>query len=352
MTSRLNSTRCSASSYTKEKVMLKRIFAAACAVIYALTLTACSFTARDLHEVTHRIEVPPKMLFIGDSIAAGYGLDGYSKNDLYSCRSYANILAEKYERELKDECGHTMVNRAVSGDTSEELLELINSGELDSDLKGSDAVVISIGGNDLLGLLFDLLSKVGYSPESGSFDYKNIDIFAAADSFTSMEPQAEAALEGFESNLPQIVEAITSRTDGELYIQTLYDPMEYFSKVQKLTDFSSNKIGRLNEIIREQSAGSYTVVDVAAEFEGQAEVVTNIKDFDIHPNYLGHQLIADEVDKAFRETGFTYTTEEYGEEYMTREGYAAIFGGIILAVIALTVPAVLVGRAVGKKNKK
>ncbi len=332
--------------------MLKRILAAVCAVVSAVTLTACSLTARDLHDVTHKIEVPPKMLFLGDSIAAGYGLEGYSADDLYSCRSYPNILAEKYEKELADECGHKMINRAVSGETSAELLELINSGELDSELSDSDAVVISIGGNDLLDILFDLFNKVGYSPESGAFNYKNIDIFGAADTFSSMDSQANDALAGFESNLKHIAAAINSRTNGAVYVQTLYDPLESITRIPKLADFSAEKIGRLNDIIREQSAGNYVVVDVAADFAGQTEVVTNIKDFDIHPNYLGHQLIADDIDKALRETGFTYTTQEYGDEYITREGYAAIFGGILLAVIALTVPAILVGRAVGKKKDK
>ena len=50
-----------------------------------------------------------------------------------------------------------MINKAVSGATSADFLELLKSGELDSDLKTSDAIVISIGGNDLLGILFDFL---------------------------------------------------------------------------------------------------------------------------------------------------------------------------------------------------
>lgn len=335
-----------------EKTMLKRIITAACAVISALTLTACSLTARDLHTVTHETEVPPKMLFLGDSISAGYGLDGYSRDDLYICRSYANILADKYKKELADECGHTMVNRSVSGATSSDLLRLISSGELDSDLADCDAVVVSIGGNDLLGLIFDVFNRLGYSPDSGNFNYKKIDIFGAADALTSMNAEADEALAGFETNLPQIAESLSSRTDAKLYIQTLYDPLEYYSNIPKVADFSAGKIGRFNDIVRAQSPDRYTVVDVASAFAGQADIVTNIKDFDIHPNYIGHQLIADEVDKALRETGFTFTTEEYGEPYITREGNIAVIGGILLAALALSAPVIIVGRAVGKKKEK
>lgn len=332
--------------------MLKRLFAAVCAVVSAVMLTACSMTARDLHEVTHRIEVPPRMLFLGDSIAAGYGLDGYSADDLYNCRSYANILAGNYSSELKDECGNVMVNKAVSGETSAELLELINSGELDEYLADSDAVVVSIGGNDLLGLIFELMENLGISSDDFSFNFKNIDIFGAADAFSTMGSQANEALDGFEANLPLIVEGLSSRTNGTLYFQTLYDPLEYFEKIPRLTKFSTEKIGRLNTIIREQAEGHYKVVDIAEKFAGQSETVTNIKSFDIHPNSIGHQLIADSIDESFRETGFTYTTEEYGEQYITREGYIAIIVGIVLSVFAMTLPALLVGGLVrGKKEK-
>ncbi len=331
--------------------MLKRICAAVCAAVSALTLTACTLTARDKYEVRHDIAVPPKMLFLGDSIAAGYGLDGYSKDDLYSCRSYANILGDKYEKELANECGHTMVNKAVSGATSSGLLKLVSSGNLDADLADCDAVVVSIGGNDLLGLVFDLFGRLGYSPESGSFNYKNFDLFSAADALTELDSQADEALAGFETNLPEIVKALSSRTQGKLYIQTLYDPLEYYAKVPKVPEFSKEKIGRLNDIIKNGATGSYTVIDVAAVFEGQAETLTNIKDFDIHPNFIGHQIIADEVDAAFRSTGFSYTTEEYTDEHLTREGYAAVIGGIVLGIAALIIPAYLVGRTVKRREK-
>lgn len=47
------------------------------------------------------------------------------------------------------------MNSAVVGDTSQQLLDRINSGEFDADLADSDAVIISIGGNDILGLFID-----------------------------------------------------------------------------------------------------------------------------------------------------------------------------------------------------
>lgn len=330
--------------------MLKRMFIITTLILFLLTLTSCSLTAQDLHEVSHRVDVPPNMLFLGDSIPAGYGLEGYSSDNLYNCRSYPNILAEKYNNELKNECGNAMINKAVSGETSSELLDLIKTGKLDGDLAKCDAVVISIGGNDLLGLIFDLFNKLGYSPDKNNFNYKNIDFLGAADALTSINSDADKALDNFEKILPVLMMEIDNRTNGVIYIQTLYDPLEYYSNIPKISDFSAKKIGRLNDIIKKNSEGKYCVIDIASTFSGQAEIVTNIKDFDIHPNYLGHQLIADEIDSEFRKTTFTYTTEEFGEKYLTKEGYLLIAGGVLLSILALTVPAILVGKSTKKKS--
>ncbi|HBI51318.1 MAG TPA: hypothetical protein DDX72_00880, partial [Ruminococcaceae bacterium] len=114
-------------------------------------------------DVTEETAVPPKIVFLGDSIAAGFGLEGYTASDLYNCRSYANIIGEMYDKELPEDCTGVMVNKAVSGATSSELLESIKSGELDEALADSDAVVVSIGGNDLLSVLFGIIKDTGYN---------------------------------------------------------------------------------------------------------------------------------------------------------------------------------------------
>lgn len=314
--------------------MLRRIAAAVSAAILTVSLAACSMTEKTAKEVVYSTEVPPKMMFLGDSIAAGYGLEGYTDTDNYHCRSYSNILKDEYAEELRGKCGHIMVNKAVSGATSNDLIEQLRSGELDSDLADSDAIVVSIGGNDLLSIMLDLFSSMGIS-ESGTFDSGNIDFFSAAGMLLSIDSDADKALEQFEVNIKTIAEELTERTEGAVYIQTLYDPLEYYSKFKRVTEFSSEKIGRLNEIITENSSCGYKVIDVAADFKGKADSLTNAADFDIHPNAQGHELIAKDVDAAFRSTGFSYTAMEYGDRQLSSEGRIAV-GGII-AVIGLLI---------------
>lgn len=326
--------------------MFRKIAAAVSAAILSVSLASCSMTEKSVTEVVNNTEVPPKMLFLGDSIAAGYGLEGYTADDNYHCRSYSNILREKYNEELRGKCGHTMVNKAVSGSTSSDLIGQIQSGQLDSDLADCDAVVISIGGNDLLGIMLDLFNSMGIS-ESGSFNKDNFDFFSAASMFLSINGDVDKALDQFELNIKTIAEELDRRTEGTVYIQTLYDPLEYYSKFKRVTDFSNEKIGRLNEIITENSACGYKVIDIAADFEGKAGSLTNIADLDIHPNAKGHEVIAEDVDAAFRATGFTYTTTVYGDRQLSSEGRIAI-GGIIAAIAFLAV----VGAALLVRKKK
>ena len=326
--------------------MFRKITAAVSAAVLAVSLASCSMTEKPAREVVYSTEVPPKMVFLGDSIAAGYGLEGYTDSDNYHCRSYSNILKDQYAEELRGKCGHTMVNKAVSGATSNDLIEQLRSGELDSDLADCDAIVVSIGGNDLLGIMLDLFNSMGIS-ENGSFDTDNFDFLSAAGLFLSMNSDADKALNQFEVNIKTIAEELTERTEGTVYIQTLYDPLEYYSKFKRVTDFAGEKIGRLNEIITENSSCGYKVIDVAADFEGKADSLTNIADFDIHPNAQGHELIAKDVDAAFRRTGFTYTTTEYGDRQLSSEGRIVI-GGIIAGIALLAV----VGLTMLLKKKK
>jgi len=310
---------------------MKKLIRFICIAVTSVTmLTGCSLTERDTFETVHHTEVPPKMVFLGDSIAAGYGLEGYTSEDNYNCPSYSNLLKEKYKDEKNE-----MVNKAVSGDTSLDLLELLDSGELDTSLKNSDAVVISIGGNDMLHIIFEGLEKIGYSPESNSINTDDIDLIGAGMAIMTLDGEIDSAIEQFGTNLKDITYAVKNRTQGTVYIQTLYNPFEYFSQIPVIADFTDEKLEKFNNIIKDNTSFGYTVIDVASEFKGKNSVLTNIKDFDIHPNAQGHKVIADTVDRSFSETGFTYVTYEQGEEHLTAYGKGIVSGSISALIILI-----------------
>lgn len=325
----------------------KRLAAALTAGMMALSLCSCSLKTHDMIEEKRTVPVPPKLVFLGDSIAAGYGLEGYDKKDLYQCESYANIIGKDYTELLAEECGHTMINDAVSGDTSQDLLDLLDSGVLDEDLKDSDAVVVSIGGNDVLHIIFSAAETLGWSEETQDFDFGRVKIKDAISKLTSMSDEIDTALEGFEVNLAKISDELHKRTDGEIYIQTLYNPVEYFEEWKMLVDYADGKIDTFNEIVKAGADADgvhhYTVIDVGNQFEGRNSQLTNIADYDIHPNADGHKVIAETVDKELRKGEYSYIVTVPGEEHYTDEairlfitlgavGVMMIFGIVITIV--------------------
>ena len=315
--------------------MFRKITSLIASAVIFLGLTGCSMVKRDIIEKEYQIEVPQRMLFLGDSIPAGYGLDGYTDSDNYNCASYPNILKEKYTAELAEICPHEMQNFAVSGATSDDLLDLLDSGKLDSALADTDAVVVSIGGNDMLHIMFGIFESLGMTNENRAPDIENIDILSVIGQLMTMDSDIDDALTGFETNIKEISAKLNEKTSGEIYVQTLYNPLEVFTDFQMLVEFSDEKIDKYNEIVK-NNAIDYKVIDVAPEFEGKCGELTRINQFDIHPNEEGHKLIADIVDKSFRETGFSCTVQEYGEPKLTLLAIVLIAVGL-LAVLIISV---------------
>ena len=259
----------------------------------------------------YKCDVPPNVLFLGDSIAEGYGLDGF-ETDKYSCDSYANILRDRYATQLKGKCETTMINDAVSGDTSQQLLDHLNSGEFDECLAKSDAVVISIGGNDILEIFLGFLNDnfVMISDENGTtVDWSNISLLKIGKDLYEMSDKIDVALEKFNTNIQSISNYINSKTDGVVVVQTLYNPLDQLNYLQSLENMAEEKIAVLNQYIKDNASTdtkeNYIVADVAPLFIGKAEELTNISDFDIHPNIEGHRVIADCVDKTLRTQKYT-----------------------------------------------
>lgn len=246
------------------------------------------------------VNAPPQVVFIGDSITAGYGLKDYSPDDKLKCESFANMLAKEFKAELPPEAEFSYYNEGLDGRTSGELLELLRSGDLDDKLKDADAVIVSIGGNDMLGTFLDVLSRNNAPMQTVS---KAANLGRALDK----------DLEGFAENMPLIADELNARTDGQVFVQTLYNPMET-TAVQIINKLSIEKIGKLNAIIRECSEDEkkYKICNVFDEFVGRSNELTNIGKLDIHPNAEGHKEIAKLIGKTIRKE--TYYYHDYAAE--------------------------------------
>lgn len=283
--------------------MIKKLFAAAAAAAMFMSCAVTAFARTEYQET--EVSAPPKMLVMGDSIATGFNLEGYSEGR-DNCPSYANLLKEKYSAELPEDCGFTLKNIALDGQTSEQLLNSMNAGQLDGEFADADCIVISIGGNDLLHAIWDTFEGIDFENwEKPSTS----EIIKVVTRLGGLKKKLDENLDLFDKNLASIAKYIRSKTKGEIIFQTLYDPLENFSMIPGVSGIAEEKIGRLNEIIKTHAGDAssrYTICDVAESFKGRAEELTRINSMDIHPTEEGHKVIYEQLADVIGKFTFTY----------------------------------------------
>lgn len=296
-------------------------------MIFASFSTSCIALQK---KVRKQINIPPKIVFMGDSIAAGYGLDGYDRNDLYKCNSYANILGQEYSSDLDDEFKPTMINCAVSGDKSSHLLEHLKKGEFDNAINQSNAVVISIGGNDILQLLLFAITdcfNVKKGTHINSLEISASNLIKFAIEFSELESKVDKALKEYTENLNEIISYIHNKTSGVIIVQTLYNPLDGIKKMDKVSGYVGKQIDKLNDVIKGNAKTSkgeqYTVCDVAKSFEDKGAEYTNITHMDIHPNAEGHRVISKCLDKTIRSKTYTVYKEVTADTKTTADNSTA-----------------------------
>lgn len=197
----------------------------------------------------------PVYVVIGDSIAAGTGLDSPNVD------SYGAIVANTN--------GYTYINHAVPGYTTGNLLKLVQEDEtVRADLAEADIISISIGGNNfLLSGLVILLFKAMVFKDYSSFD----DI-----------------CDGVYEDFCQIMSEIKSlNSDALILMQTLYNP-----RYDNIRNVYQEGVDRLNAtFVRyiDENPQSMILVDVASAFDGDSNLIASDS---IHPNANGHVVIA------------------------------------------------------------
>lgn len=264
----------------------KKIFSLVLIAVFMVISTTITSAAE--HKVKR--ENPKSILILGDSIASGYGLEGYENGDCYSTENYGSMLAEKFG--TKEDC---YKNLAVDGQTSAELAEKIRNGSYDEFL-GSELIIISIGGNDLLSVLFGDDSVIFEQTQLQDFLDGKIGLNEAFENTNLLElslqisSEADLKIEEFKANMPEILTLIKQKNpDAQIVVQNLYNPMQ--TGIEIIDQLYANAISKLNTAIWELT--DCIVCDVATEFSKSSE---NLIQYDYtHPNASGHKVIFEAV---------------------------------------------------------
>ena len=292
-------------------ILRKTICAVTASVIgLAFSLTALADDAQyDIYDSP----VPQNMLVLGDSIATGFGLEGY-KDGREKVDSYANMLLKSYENELP--AGkETLTNLAYDGQTSAELLDDTLGGKYDSYFETCDIVLISIGGNDLLHTLFRYFSKNSDSGLNMKDFFGDMDLADISKLTAGLTRELDENIEKFGDNISDLYSYISQRTDARIIIQTVYNPFDNTNISKIFTAFANSKITALNEQIKshalsDDGSENYTVADIYTAFSGQGKELTNISKMDIHPNVYGHKIIFENLDRLIHQTHYQIQVEK------------------------------------------
>lgn len=269
---------------------------ALCAACFSLLSTSACMAQDSSTEGADAPFTPEKksMVTLGDSIAAGYGLDDPETE------RYSALLTESL---TDDNTVWEDYNYAVSGDTSTQMLKRLENGRAVR-LPSADVITVCIGANHLLQPFVTFYGDwlaAGTEPSA-----------AMGEAFAEMEAAADAGLAEFETQLPLIYDHIRDRNpDAALIFLTVYNPFAHMDlsiatgdETVVLSEYAAEQIGRCNDIIRAFAAKHEDVViaDVYAAFDAEeappiiGAISSQSEQYvDPHPNAEGHRLIADAI---------------------------------------------------------
>lgn len=242
---------------------MKKYLAALLVLILALSCAVLPVSAEKAGVSVLRATV------LGDSIASGYGLENSSD-------SYGYIIASEKK--------YSLHNNAVPGHKTTDMLALMKENDtVRSNVESSDLLIISIGGNDLLGLL-----QNGTSAQL--FDI----MLNGADSAT-----VKNAIALMKSNLDALMSEIRFlNPDCVVIFQTQYNPIyahPQYSSYAPTLDKLAPVFNSLFFDLAKNNSGVY-VTDIFTAFgsyykeTGKYDI---IQSDGIHPSVSGHALIAE-----------------------------------------------------------
>ena len=254
-----------------------------------------------------------KYLALGDSITAGIGL-GIGEP------AFPEILAETNE--------WVLTNAAADGMTSAKLLELVKSGELDESIEAAGVITITVGGYDMMALLYKMVVdsyNAAHDPDitandvipimNNSEDSRWFNLAIAtlgvlngnAENGIPAFPERKEfsdSIKAFTANLKGIMSYIRKlNADVTVIVPTQYNPYQDFTGMFEIIAGTVNSgAAKLNDAIKScGKANGFDVVDVHATFKGSDETLCNATsnplNMDFHPNARGHEVIAELIQK-------------------------------------------------------
>ncbi|KGP92593.1 hypothetical protein N780_14505 [Pontibacillus chungwhensis BH030062] len=195
---------------------------------------------------------------IGDSLTQGVG-------DSSGNGGYVGIIEETLQENNQD---FQIKNFGKRGNRTDQLLDRLKEEEISSSLQEADVIVITIGANDIMKVVKNNFTSLGY------------------EDFESELPQ-------YEDRLSSIFQTIRSQNkDAHIYLVGLFNPFEqYFSDIPELDQivYDWNRISK--DVVDRYANVNY--IPIKDLFSGSTEDLYYEDNF--HPNLRGYRLMAERI---------------------------------------------------------
>lgn len=236
----------------------------------------------------------PVYVALGDSIADGYRLAGYTAPGSAPAGSFPVLLAGSL--------GARLIPLAVSGMDTDGLLQALDTRTYREAVAEADILTLTIGSNDLLHPAIDRLTSLGQSVAEGNLSELLTDLGGVGEILTSAEAREEYArhVARFKDNWEAIIARIRALNPrAEIYVTNFYNP---YSMLEYTLGFFSLHVGSVAQTYLDQmnawleespSAGEYRIADIRDVSTNVCFSPRNLTGFDLdpHPDPAGHALI-------------------------------------------------------------
>ena len=272
------------------KISIQKCLVCTLAILVLMSVCVPSISASEAESTK-----PKTLLALGDSLTTGYGLDNYIPGgNPYLCKSYINMIAGALELVG----GQTYINHAVNGDKTSDLAQLLPS--LESQVKSAELIIITIGGNDLLStvpLVASMISGKNVTDFAGAIEvFANTppEAFDTLANDSGFQQQMAAILVNLAANLQTIAGFIQAKAPhARVIFLKQYNPLKNIPGFVTFGEFAGGLLDSINGMIEKNcQAFGFEVVDVPSVIDQNAMELTNILQYDIHPNEQGHTEIA------------------------------------------------------------
>jgi lysophospholipase L1-like esterase len=239
--------------------------------------------------VQARASEGPRLMILGDSIAAGWGLT-------FPGMSFGSKLAA--------ELGSSQyINHGLIGLDTKGLLDMLRSGGI-AGIENQDIIIVSIGGNDIYKPFLEAAKRaVGLDPSASEVElgirtelFPETWALIAAELNSNKAVFEKAVADYFITMQGVLMELRSKNPTALIYALNHYNPVSGFGSSSVVYGFMEELIKEMNaHLQRLLGSSSFGIVDIYSGFHGNAGIYTNPFSIDAHPNAPGHALIFERV---------------------------------------------------------